>query len=763
MIGVRAGVCLALVGFTWLIPLDAGYAASEPVTTPQELTQALRSEAGGGSVRTVNLPDDTAAARTGDDKTILMPAYRLHADLGAAPTYTAIYLPGASANTRIAVNGHTVADHIHDPLPSRPRGANRIVLVAIANEFLRPGINEIDVVLAAPRRTSLSRVWIGDEHQLRDMYERKIFLSVTGPIISAAVITALSLCVLVLWARSPLQTLYGYFGIGGLLWALHTLWTVLPGPILSQPHQSIWWTMGYSFFVTPLVIFLFRLACWHLPRFERVLWIGMAAGPVLLYGAHAAGHLDDALMYWRLSLLGAVTAGVTAMGRFAMQQRSTQGILLLATVGLALAFGVHDWIVDQDLSDNNPVFLTNFSGLLFFPLVAWILVEAMRSAKDAAESANRAKSKFLAAASHDLRQPAHALGLYLAALQGEPMSPGQGAVIARMAAAVTALDTMFNALLDISRMDARVLEVNVHAFPLRPMLHRIAEGFAREAGEKNLRLSVRLSAALSARNALSDPLLLERIVRNLLDNAVKHTQAGGVLLSCRLRGGPAGHWRIEVWDTGPGIPVADQERVFEEFFQLGNLERNRAAGLGLGLSIVRRLSSMLNHSLRLVSTVGRGTRFVLDVQATDEATRAVSSDLQIRTLKLLGVGVVDDDPEVRTAMRVLLERWGCVVTTGSSAEELLACAGERPGRRLQVLIVDYQLANGRNGVDAIGELRRACGANQPALLVSGASAPERLAELKARGFDWLIKPVPAARLWHWLSQASSSVSPAPVP
>ncbi|MEO6743671.1 MAG: hypothetical protein ABIN08_04215 [Caldimonas sp.] len=159
-----------------------------------------------------------------------------------------------------------VADHIRDPLPRQPRGADRMMLVPIANEFLRPGLNDIDVLLAAPRMTSLSRVWIGDEDQLRSMHDRKVFLAVTGPIISAAVITALSPCVLVLWARAPVETLYGYFGIGGLLWAMHTVWTVLPDPILNPPHLSIWWTMGYPFFVTPLVIFCLRLARWQLPH-----------------------------------------------------------------------------------------------------------------------------------------------------------------------------------------------------------------------------------------------------------------------------------------------------------------------------------------------------------------------------------------------------------------------------------------------------------------------------------------------------------------
>ncbi|MEO6746433.1 MAG: ATP-binding protein [Caldimonas sp.] len=719
-----------------------------------------------------------------------MPTYRLRADLGQIPARTTIYLPGVFAHARVAVNGHTVADHIRSPLPRHPRGADRLVLAPVPSEFLRSGANDIEVMLVAPRMTSLSRVWIGDEDELRHMHDRKAFLAVTGPIIAAAVISALSLCVLVLWARSPVETLYGYFGIGGLLWALHTVWTVVPDPLLNPPHLGIWWTMGYPFFVTPLVIFCIRLARWHLPGFERVLWIGILAGPVILYAADAGGVLEDALMYWRLAWIGAVAVGVAAVGRYALQQRSTQGVLLLTTGALALGFGVRDWLLDRELSDNNPVFLTNYSGLLFFPLVAWILidgfvktarelkqlnielerrvtakgaqlqeaVEDMRVAKEAAEAANRAKSTFLAAASHDLRQPAHALGLYLAALRGEDTNVGQSVVIDRMAASVAALDTMFNALLDISRMDAGALEVDAHAFSLKSMLHRLAEEFSREATEKSLRLSVRVSAAVTGRNALSDPLLLERIIRNLLDNAVKHTRVGGVLLSCRVRGESGGRLRVEVWDTGPGIPPADRERVFDEFFQLGNAERNRAAGLGLGLSIVRRLANLLDHPLRLVSTVGRGTRFVLDLPTTGLAVRSASSDLQIGTLKLLRVGVIDDDPEVRSAMRVLLERWGCVVTTGASSGELIALAGDRPAERLQALIVDYQLSEGRTGLDAIAEFRRAYGDTPPALIVSGASAPDRFAELKASGFEWLTKPVPAVRLWQWLSQASLAIS-----
>jgi CheY-like chemotaxis protein len=265
-------------------------------------------------------------------------------------------------------------------------------------------------------------------------------------------------------------------------------------------------------------------------------------------------------------------------------------------------------------------------------------------------------------------------------------------------------------------------------------------------------------------------MLVERIVRNLLGNAIKYTREGGVLLACRCCGGASGAWRIQVWDTGPGIAAADRERVFEEFFQLNPSGRGlgsaagKAAGqsrdgsprmgLGLGLSIVRRLSQLLGHSVSLESRLGRGTCLTLDLPATADPVPTEGRAVRETTsLAGLHVGVIDDETDVRESMRVLLERWGCVVTTGASAEELLARAVGGGGAPLQALVVDYQLREGRTGIEAIATVRDACAAELPALIVSGVSATLRLAELQASGFDWLIKPVPPERLQSWLVHA----------
>ena len=167
-----------------------------------------------------------------------------------------------------------------------------------------------------------------------------------APVAAAAVIMALSLCVLLLWARQTGDALYAYFGIGGLVWALHTVWTVLPDPLLRAPHLSIWWTMGFAYFIAPLVVFCIRLAQWGLPRFERALWIGVVAGPVLLYAAEFAGVLDTTQDYFRLAWIGTVAVGVAAVGKYAVRQRNVQGALLLATGTVALFFGARDWLLD---------------------------------------------------------------------------------------------------------------------------------------------------------------------------------------------------------------------------------------------------------------------------------------------------------------------------------------------------------------------------------------------------------------------------------
>ena len=770
--------CLAVGVFSWLL---AGLALGQ-ATPALELRQAARS-IGDGPAQIVALPDRVAAPA--GQPAPFQPVYRLDVDLGPAPSRMAVYLPGAFNHSRIRINGHLVYDEFRDPIPPPPRGTYRLVLAPVPDEFVRPGANRIEVTLAATKGASMSTVWIGSEDVLRPVHQRKRWWQVFAPVIAAALTFALSVCVLLLWARQPRETMYGYFGFGGVLWSLHNVWTVWPEHLVGQPHFMIWWNHGFAIFVVPLVLFCVRLAQWRLPRFEQALWLGLVAGPPLLYGANAIGILEPSVAAWRLAWIGATAVGVYAVGRYALARRDLASLLLLATGALAFGFGVRDWLVDQDKSDNNPIFLTDFSGILFFPLVAWMLIdgfvqasrqleemnaelerrvaaksaeltqalEAMREAKDSAEAANRAKSSFLAAASHDLRQPMHALGLYMAALRGETVDRSQVDLIERMRASVGALDSLFDALLDVSRIDAGAVEPAPRPFDIAQMLHRLGSDFAPEAADRGLRLSVRVAPAAERLNAWSDPVLVERILRNLLANAVKYTSEGGVLLSGRLRAADSAQpqWRIEVWDSGPGIPESERERVFDEFYQLGNPERDRPAGLGLGLSIVRRLARLLGLPLQLDSRLGRGSRFAVDLPATPAAAAAIAPALPWGSLDRLGVAVIDDDPAVRDSMGVLLAQWGGDVVAGASAEEVLRLAGPRPAERLHAAVVDLQLADGRDGIGAIHALRAACGEALPALLVSGATSATWLAQVQASGLQVMTKPVAPERLRAWLA------------
>jgi signal transduction histidine kinase/CheY-like chemotaxis protein len=768
-------LCLLL----WLVPA---------VTRAQaiELQQAQRITAEGSA--TVRLPDTLQAAPGAAQP--LRATYRMSFRLESPAHRIAICTPGLIANARIRVNGHVIEDRLDDPLAPLPRSIDRIRLIEVPEEFVHGGDNLLEIEAAGRRFISIAPLSVGPLATLGHRYEARVLGAVVGPALVAVVVASLALCLLLLWARRG-DSLYGYFGLGALGWALHSAWSVLPVSPLTGPDLTVWWTSVYSFFVAMLVIFCVRFAGWHWPRFDRVLCLLALMAPLLLYAAAAAGVLAEVQEAWLMGWIGVVAIGLTAVVRYAWTQRNANGALLMATGAVSFTFALRDWWVNHQGLDNNPVYLVPYAALLFMVLVAWMLIDRfvgatreletvnrnleqrvsaksaelvgalaqMRGAKEVAESANRAKSTFLAAASHDLRQPVHALGLYMAALADEELNVGQHDLVRHMKSSLQSLQTMFNALLDVSRMDAGAVIPRQRAFDLEPMLHRLAEEFAPLAADKGLRLSVRVAPAPPQLHAWSDPMLLERILRNLLGNAVKYTDAGGVLLSCRLRGGAATRrWRVEVWDTGHGIAEADHERVFDEFFQIGNPERDRAGGLGLGLSIVRRMSELLRHRLELRSVLGQGTRFVLDLPCTDDAPRRDAPEAGAESIAGLGVAVVEDDPEVRDSMRTLLEHWGCRVVAGAGVDEVLQCTGTAGAGPLHAIVADYRLRQGRNGVDAIHELRAACGRALPALIVSGDSGPERLALMQASGFDCLSKPVAPARLHSWLAQAAGGTT-----
>ncbi|HEU4603506.1 MAG TPA: hybrid sensor histidine kinase/response regulator [Steroidobacteraceae bacterium] len=359
-------------------------------------------------------------------------------------------------------------------------------------------------------------------------------------------------------------------------------------------------------------------------------------------------------------------------------------------------------------------------------------------ARQKAEEATRSKSRFFAAANHDLRQPLHSLGLFATALRNGNVDDASRKLIDQILQCTESLEQLFDNLLDISKLDAGQVEVKRETVQIDAVFDRLRSTFAVPAEAKGLRLSIRRSkAALS-----TDSTLLFRVLSNLVANAIRYTEEGGVLVACRM------HKRsvtIEVWDTGIGIPADQHERIFEEFYQLNNPSRDRSRGLGLGLATVRRIVQLLNHPLRLRSVAGRGTTFSIEIPLADvKGTHAATVEQKVPNLiggKL--IAVIDDEESVRLGMQSLLESWGCKCVTAMDGDEALENLGQR---RPDFIIADLRLRTEENGIDVIRQLRRHLGDDIPAVLVSGDTAPEQLRTVSAAGLTMMHKPLKAVRL-----------------
>ncbi len=365
------------------------------------------------------------------------------------------------------------------------------------------------------------------------------------------------------------------------------------------------------------------------------------------------------------------------------------------------------------------------------------------------EIANQAKSRFLATASHDLRQPLHALGLFVAQLRGRTGAADRKRIVSGIVAALSGMNELFNALLDISKLDAGVLVPKVSAFPVSQLLRRIDTTFAGLAREKGLTLHIVGSDAW----VRSDSILLEQIVLNLMTNAIRYTATGGVLVGCRRRGDRL--LRIEVWDTGSGIPRELHQHIFSEFYRVETSEREQTGGLGLGLAIVDRLCRLLDHPIELNSTVGKGSCFAITVPAVPAPAKILKPENAARPRftapdKNLVV-VIDDDPLVLEGMGGLIRSWGCSVVTGNTHGAVLDGLAQYHDPP-DVIISDYHLRGGKTGIEAIARLREALTAPIPAFLMSGDTNPDPLRDAQTNGYALLHKPVDPAALRVMLTQ-----------
>ena len=377
--------------------------------------------------------------------------------------------------------------------------------------------------------------------------------------------------------------------------------------------------------------------------------------------------------------------------------------------------------------------------------------EELTRLKDEADRANAAKTRFLAAASHDLRQPMHSISLLLGVLQARLDSPEHRALADKIQSSVATMENLFGNLLDISKLDAGAVQAHVENVDLGWLLRQVEQVWAPQAVEKGLSLRVRPCPLL----VKGDAALLARIVGNLVANAIRYTRQGGVLVGCRRRGNSV---ELQVWDNGPGIEPRYREAIFEEFFRIDAPGSGQEKGLGLGLSIVQRSAHILGYALRVDSRVGKGSVFSVTLPVAGEARAPHGGPATATRPPLLAgrfIVVVDDDETNAQALVDALQAQQCHVVAAASCEEVLA-ALQQHLREPDLIVTDYQLGAGRDGFEVIERLRRHYDDDIAALIVTANTEAALAPRAQACGARLLHKPIGLQRLLEAMQESLPS-------
>jgi signal transduction histidine kinase/CheY-like chemotaxis protein len=533
-------------------------------------------------------------------------------------------------------------------------------------------------------------------------------------------------CLMVVVALMAAQRMPAWIPAGWVLAAIAVLlvrrhWLgLLPTRLDLSTDQRIRIAIGLSF-LNGCVHGMCLAAFPVLPEVERsfftLLILGLCTGAT----GTTAGHRKIFLAY----MLPA--AGTLPLWWLVNPGGSTVN---LTTLSLSLLIVMYLWVL-VTLANNA---WRNFNESVRIRFQDREMAAQLREALAQATQANQAKTRFLAAASHDLRQPLHTIGLLVAALSLRPIEGRDREVVDLLSQVTMALSEQLDQLLDISKLDAGIVAPERKIVDIGEML-RMHHAEMRAAFEEKGLVAV-LDCPVSVR-CWTDPALVLRVLRNLTENAIKFTQQGQITLRLRADGS---HALLSVQDTGRGIAPEEQAMVFEEFYQVDNAERDRTKGLGLGLSIVRRLCDLLGITLTLQSVQGQGTTVTLLIPLETYGTLSQPQPAAAPNQNFAGatVLVIDDERSVRMGMRVLLEELHCrCVEAGSIAEATQQARTARP----DVVLADLRLRNGENGIQAIAAIVDAIGPT-PALLISGDTAPDRLQEANRAGIKLLHKPVP---------------------
>jgi signal transduction histidine kinase len=678
-------------------------------------------------------------------------------------------LPKAGGVDQPAGSGAPKPSHLARPVPT---------WIELSPQLLRPGLNHIDLAVEHGVRGGLSSLWFGPAEALVDDYASAEYLAAGLPRLLNAAGLAMAGLLLLLWWRRPSERLLG--GMGGLLGlaCLRNL-SYFAADSNTFDHAAGDWLYHVMQVLTATGVahVALLLARRDSPGLIRPIW---ALGATLVLLGVPAGMQGwfQPLRTWSYPVLLLMVVPTLALAIAALRKEAGQprGALITGLAALTVASG-HDYLCWRGMTSVMDVYwipyaapmalLATASNMIHRLVTALRDIEQLNTGLERRvatrtrdlEAANQAKSRFIAAASHDLRQPAVAIGLLVGVLREQVQGQAQRAMIDRVDDAVASMEGLLAGLLDLSRLEAGIVQPRLSDFALQPLFDAIAAHESVAARRKGLRLRLR-PTLLTVR---SDRVLLEQILRNLVSNALRFTDHGGVLVAARRSGDQV---RLQVWDSGRGVPYDNQSLIFEEFVQLGA----PGGGLGLGLSIVQRTAALLGHQVSLRSAPDHGSCFAVSVpSAAGVAMPPQAAAHSARALAGRHIVLVDDDAAVRRAMVDRLQQWGARVTAFASMAELRQWSNDTPDLApsrlasgapepvssqpdgqapaqltLDMLITDQRLPDG-TGLAAL-ELLRQGHPGLPALVVTGNTSAADLALLADSGVPVLHKPFRAGAL-----------------
>ncbi|HEY4065457.1 MAG TPA: hybrid sensor histidine kinase/response regulator [Burkholderiaceae bacterium] len=743
-------------------------AAAEPVaiTLQQAEVMSVGLEGDLGAPTPVALPDSWGLRGLRPQG---LARYRLAFTLAEVPVLPwALSFTRVSSSRRVFLNGTLVEDE-----SETGRRLPESDVIELPTALLRPGGNQIELEVDYRARAGLSEAALGPAAALHAQADRHALWERELPrALNTGIAIVAALMLLIRWRR-PSETTIALFGALALLGSLRN-YAYFADVSLLQSGLTDW--LFYSVQVWTAALFVTFARSVGVPRerpwFRPLLLGASVALPLLAALTIPLGGLPElrALSYPLLLVLGAT--GVVLIRRGARRHGRLANRALVACFSAVVAAGAHDYVFQQGHLPITSTFWMPFAMPFALGLYAMVLlnrfvgaigeVEALRDTLEAQveqrtralATAVAAKTRFLAAASHDLRQPAVAIGLMIGLVRERALAPDVRRMIDRAHQAVGALEALLQGLLDLSRLDSGTVRPRLTALPLQAAFDAIQSHEAEVAAAKGLRLRFRAHGLA----VHCDAQLLDQLLRNLVANALRYTERGGVLVVARARGPE--RVLVQVWDSGVGIAPEHQAEVFDEFVQVDNPGRDSAHGLGLGLALVKRCAALLGTRVQLHSRPGRGSCFSLLLPRLERRGVArpalpvpVAAPLAGRYLL-----VIDDDAAVREALRARLEAWGARVDAFDGLPALHGWLAAGPARP-DMLLTDQQLGAG-TGLQVVEAVRARFGA-LPALLVTGNTAPEEIARLAASGVPLLHKPFRAEVLLAAIEKASGGFSNRP--